>query len=209
MGRKENKCSGKNYGSFFPKQLSNLGPERNNTWAGHSAAILPEKPACLEAAIPDLDDSNNLLDRRPGGFFFFFLMTELFGYQQSISNFILCTVASYSTSFKFHFSWCHKKMEEQEIRIISFGVYLLTFIFKIWQPIHALDMSLWLFQVIQKDPCFLHLNKNQKLDIISIALLHIIASHQYAKLGREDAFHREPLNSEEKMVWFLVESGWS
>lgn len=71
MGRKENKCSGKNYGSFFPKQLSNLGPERNNTWAGHSAAILPEKPACLEAAIPDLDDSNNLLDRRPGVFFFF------------------------------------------------------------------------------------------------------------------------------------------
>ena len=142
-------------------------------------------------------------------FFFFFLMTELFGYQQSISNFTLCTVTSYSTSFKFHFSWCHKKMEEQEIRIISFGVYLLTFIFKIWQPIHALDMSLWLFQVIQQDPCFLHLNKNQKLDIISISLLHIIASHQYAKLGREDAFDREPLNSEEKMVWFLVESGWS
>lgn len=52
------------------------------------------------------------------------------------------------------------KMEEQEVGIISFGVYLLIFIFKIWQPIHALDISLWLFQVIQHSRCFLHLNKN-------------------------------------------------
>lgn len=59
-------------------------------------------------------------------------------------------------------------MEEQEVGIISFGVYLLIFIFKIWQPIHALDISLWLFQVIQHSPCFLHLNKNHKLDTTNI-----------------------------------------
>jgi len=57
-------------------------------------------------------------------------------------------------------------------------------------------ISLWLFQVTQHCLCFLHShNKNQKLDTS-----HTTDSHQYAELGREDAFQKQSLNTEGTIV---------
>lgn len=55
----------------FRRQLPDQSPERKNTWASHSAAVLPGQPAYLGTATPHLDDLNDLLVRGPGVFFFY------------------------------------------------------------------------------------------------------------------------------------------
>lgn len=51
-------------------------------------------------------------------------MAHVPSYQQVISNYVLCTVLSCSVSSKGHSFGGHKKMEEREVRIITFGVLL-------------------------------------------------------------------------------------
>lgn len=96
------------YGSFSQTTFW-PGPRKEYTCAGPLAAVLSLKASCLGAPIPDLDGSNNLLNRGPGVF-----MAHVPSYQQIISNYVLCTVLSCSVSSKGHSFGGHKKMEERK-----------------------------------------------------------------------------------------------